>query len=479
MSCLLSCIRCVRSRLLFLLFGAALFCAGFTGPAVFSRAASSSAAPANGPSVGLTPGSVALPVRPQATVDAPRFSEESSLVSHVLDLENERLSLMPSVAAWKWQHHAPTSDPPRERIVILAAGKLAQLLGLAPAPIERLFALQVRLARDAETGRVRHWRTSGYDFTGRPPDLKNELRPHLDRLTSDLLRALYLAAPAFARPRFTELYAARSTRLLKNAAWSPASRRELLADLAAVRLEPATPGGTPGPASVLERIDDSHFLRIGTTGDYAPFSAEAHGRLRGVDIELAQALAQKLGARPIFVRTSWPTLLDDLRHDRFDVAIGGISATPAREAAAAMSIPYLSGGKTLIARCRDARRFDSLAAVDRPGVRVIVNPGGTNEQYVRAHLRRARVIAYPSNASIFEQLVAGRADVMITDDVEVALQTRRHPQLCRALPGTLTRADKVILMLRDPALVAAVDGWLHHELANGAPARLLEEALAQ
>ncbi len=425
----------------FLFFAAVLFCVGLAIPALADRLAA----------------------------DTPGFSDESSLVSRVLDLENERLSLMPAVAAWKWQHHAPISDPPRERVVILAAGKLGEPLGLAPAPIERLFALQVRLARDAESGRESHWRQAGYDFPGRPPDLQNELRPQLDRLTSDLLRALYLAAPAFSRPDFAERYAASSVRILTNEAWSPASRRELLADLAAIRMRPA-------PA--LRRIEASHVLRIGTTGDYAPFSAESHGRLGGIDIELAQALAHKLGAQAVFERTSWSTLLDDLRANRFDVVIGGVSATPAREAAAAASIPYLSGGKTLIARCRDVRRFDSLAAVDRPGVRVIVNPGGTNEQYVRAHLHRAKVIVYASNVTLFDQLIAGRADVMITDDVEVELQTHRHPQLCRALPGTLTRAEKVILMPRDPAFTGAVNDWLRGELAAGVPARLLREALA-
>ncbi len=410
---------------------------------------------------------------------APRFADEPALIAFVLQLEDDRLSLMPTVAAWKWQHHAAISDPSRERIVILSAAKLAQPLGLAPAPIEQLFALQIRLASDAESGRERHWRSAGYDFPGPPPDLNNELRPKLDRLTTDLIRALYLAAPAFSRPDFTERYAARSAQLLTNEAWSPASRRELLTDLAAIRLEPVAPGSPRGSPPILERIAASHVLRIGTTGDYAPFSADSHGVLHGVDIELAEALARELDAEPLFVRTSWPMLLEDLRRNRFDVAIGGISATPARAAAAALSTPYLFGGKTILARCRDASRFDSLAAVDHLGVRVIVNPGGTNEQYVRAHLRRAHVIVYPSNATIFDQLLAGRADVMITDDVEVALETHLHPQLCRAYAGTLTHAGKVVLMPRDPTLIAVVDDWLRGELAAGAPPRLLEEALAQ
>src|SRR6202035_3953367 len=117
-------------------------------------------------------------------------------------------------------------------------------------------------------------------------------------------------------------------------------------------------------------------------------------------------------------------------------------------------IPSSSGGKTLLARCKDSARFHSgLASVDRPKVRVIVNPGGTNEQYVRSNVHQARIVVYPDNRAIFDEIAAGRADVMITDDVEVELQARHHPGLCRTFSGTLTHADKAILMPRDPNLV--------------------------
>jgi ABC-type amino acid transport substrate-binding protein len=62
---------------------------------------------------------------------------------------------------------------------------------------------------------------------------------------------------------------------------------------------------------------------------------------------------------------------------------------------------------------------------------------------------------------------------MVTDDVEADLQSRLRPGLCRSYPGTLTRADKAVLMPRDPALKAAVDAWLQAQLEAGVPARLI------
>ncbi len=203
------------------------------------------------------------------------------------------------------------------------------------------------------------------------------------------------------------------------------------------------------------------MLRVATTGDYAPFSLDANGHLSGADIELARDLAAHLGAEPVFVRTSWPGLANDLRDGRFDVALSGIGFTEERAALGLYSAAYHEGGKTMIARCADRERFDTPAELDRPNVRVIVNPGGTNERYVREHVHQAQIVVHPDNRGVFAEIAAGRADVMVTDDVEAELQARRRPgQLCRTYPGTLTRGEKRILMAPDPALQAVVDGWL-------------------
>ena len=109
---------------------------------------------------------------------------------------------------------------------------------------------------------------------------------------------------------------------------------------------------------------------------------------------------------------------------------------------------------------------------------MIVNPGGTNERYVRENVHQARIVVHPDNRGVFAEIAAGRADVMVTDDVEAELQARRWPgQLCRTYPGTLTRGEKRILMAPDPALQALVDEWLAEAMAAGVPARELEQAM--
>jgi len=413
---------------------------------------------------------LAVTAIPAALAAQEHFLTDEAAVSQVLDVADQRLALMPAVTATKWQTHAPIADPARERVVIQHAGELASPSGLSAESVERVFEVQVRLAREWEERLTEDWKTHGFAFTGPIPDLARDIRPQLDRITTGMLVALYEAAPVLRQPEFINRYGALAEQHLRAEGWDSASRKEFLAALAGVQ-QTAAP--------VLQRVSATGVLRIGLTGDYAPFSVESGESLSGADVELARRLAVHLHAQPVYVRTRWHSLLSDLRQGDFDVAMGGISVTPERQAEAAFSMPYASGGKTIIARCADVARFHDLAGVDRAPVRVVVNPGGTNEQYVRANLHKAQIRVYPDNRTIFDEIRAKRADVMITDDTEVDLQVHQHPDLCRALPGTLTHADKAILMPKDTALVDAVNGWLKEAIAAGEPQRLLRERLHQ
>lgn len=236
----------------------------------------------------------------------------------------------------------------------------------------------------------------------------------------------------------------------------------------------------PAHANRLDDIAARGVLRVGGTGDYKPFNyRSADGGFVGMDVELAGELAQALGVRLQLVPTSWSTLMADLDADKFDLALSGVSVTAERQKQALFSVPYLHDGKTPITRCENVNRFQTLAQIDRPDVRLIVNPGGTNERFARARAPHAQLTVYPDNVTIFGQVVDGAADLMITDAIETRLQQRLHPQLCAVHPeAPFDAVDKAILLPRDPALKMYVDHWLQQRLDGGGMQMRLDRWLA-
>jgi cyclohexadienyl dehydratase len=237
-------------------------------------------------------------------------------------------------------------------------------------------------------------------------------------------------------------------------------------------------------AAQSNRLDDiiaRGVLRVGTTGDYKPFSfrADPSSAFIGLDVELAGQLAKALGVRVELVPTSWPTMMKDLEADQFDISMGGVSVSLERQKKALYSISYLRDGKTPITRCENQARFQTLAQIDQPGVRLIVNPGGTNERFARANIKIAAITVYPDNVTIFDQIVAGKADLMITDAIETRLQQKLKPQLCALhADKPFDFSEKAYLMPRDLIWKSFVDQWLRQSIESGAFAVLLEKWLA-
>jgi cyclohexadienyl dehydratase len=226
------------------------------------------------------------------------------------------------------------------------------------------------------------------------------------------------------------------------------------------------------PGSRLDAILAAGVLKVGSTGDYKPFTYKdpATGSFSGFDIDQAQSLAAALGVKLEVVPTAWPKLMQDFEAGAFDIAMGGVSVTLDRQKKGLFSLPYMHEGKTPIARCGDKDKYASLADIDKAGVKVITNPGGTNEKFDRAHLKTAEIVVFQDNTKIFDEVAAGKADLMITDASETRYQQRLHPGvLCAIHPDEpFDFAEKAYWVQRDPVLKDFVDQWLHQSIENGA-----------
>ena len=237
----------------------------------------------------------------------------------------------------------------------------------------------------------------------------------------------------------------------------------------------------PASRPTIDRIQQRGKLLVGTTGDYRPltFYEPETGEHWGFGIEMAQMIADSLGVKVEFVRTSWPTLTTDVMAEpqTFDLAIGGISITDARCAIMSMSEGYLANGKTILCRTEDTSRFHSLEDINRPEVRVMVNPGGLNEQFAHDNLTHAIIIVHPNNEEIPSLIADGKADVMITEITEAPYYVQTDSRLAAPLLNVpFTHGEIGVLMRKgQDDLLVLVNGVIRRMKADGSLQRLREK----
>ncbi|KAL2071494.1 hypothetical protein VTL71DRAFT_12729 [Oculimacula yallundae] len=246
--------------------------------------------------------------------------------------------------------------------------------------------------------------------------------------------------------------------------------------------------------SKLDQILSRGYLKVGTTGDYKPFTylvtnttvlpnstltSTLNTTYIGSDIILAQSLSNALGLPyPVqFIPSTWGNLTSDITADKFDIAMGGVSATLVRSRKAFFSTAVQRVGKTGCIRCSDAQKFTDLASIDQVGVTVVVNPGGSNQAFDEANLKQASILLVEDNNAVFQAVREGRADAMISDLIEVELQVRLHPgELCVVNPGRPFNFEELAYMVpRDGVWKTFVDAWVHVLVGSGEWNRTLEE----
>jgi cyclohexadienyl dehydratase len=167
----------------------------------------------------------------------------AAAAASVFRLMDERMRLMSAVAAWKWLQRKPLRDRDRERTVLERVMLDASALGLSPAPIKRVFELQILCAWRLQARLHRDWQAHGFRFAGAVVSLEHELRPQLDDLSDRLLLQMHAALPVLSHPHFIQEWDGRAASLL-SVGWSGRSRRQLMLALATVRARLAVTGTT-------------------------------------------------------------------------------------------------------------------------------------------------------------------------------------------------------------------------------------------
>jgi cyclohexadienyl dehydratase len=173
-------------------------------------------------------------------------------------------------------------------------------------------------------------------------------------------------------------------------------------------------------------------LRVCTPGDYKPFAFQKpDGTFEGIDVDHMQSLMASLVSSGM----GEDERSNDGRLHRRQVriAVGGISVTLDRQKRVAFSTAYMVNGKTPLVRCAEVAKYQTVADIDKPGVKVIANPGGSNERFAKANFKNATVTIHTDNITIFDEVLKGNADVF--DESAETISSSAEAGPVRGQPG--------------------------------------------
>jgi len=197
-------------------------------------------------------------------------------------------------------------------------------------------------------------------------------------------------------------------------------------------------------------------------------------RVRGFDVEIAEALAKGLGRTPRFVQVAYQTIDQSVARGDFDIGMSGVEDTPARRGALLVTLPYFEFREVLAVRASDTGRFRTLA--DLRGRKVGTLAGTiAYDTLVAAEAAHSLVpVSYDDDVHPYEDLARGRVDAVLLDHVLAARSVKRVPGLA-IQPGAIVTGRYVgVLAKENAALRDRIDLLLKEMMRDGTLRKIFE-----
>jgi cystine transport system substrate-binding protein len=231
---------------------------------------------------------------------------------------------------------------------------------------------------------------------------------------------------------------------------------------------------TPAAAGPLDDIKAKGTIQIGLEGTYPPFNyVDEKGVLVGFEVDIANALAGKLGVKPNFQPGKWDGLLAALDVKRIDAVINQVTITPEREQKYAFSTPYTVSGIQILTRS-DTTGISKPA--DLAGKKVGVGLGTAYEKWLRANVQGVDIRTYDDDPTRNQDLLVGRIDAALNDRLIVPALIKQYGGKLVAAGEPFATQKQAVAMRKDaPDLAKAVDDALAALRADGTLKQISEK----
>lgn len=218
---------------------------------------------------------------------------------------------------------------------------------------------------------------------------------------------------------------------------------------------------------LLDSVKKAGVLKVGLEGTYPPFNYRANnGQLEGFDVDVANAVAGKLGVKTQFVPTEWSGIIACLQAGKFDVIVNQVTITPQRKEVLDFSVPYTYSAAQLIQRADDKRDFKSLD--DFKGKKLGVTLGTNYDQMARA-VPGIEVQTYPGAPEKLRDLAAGRIEATLDDRLMLPymIKTSNLPLRAGAVVNGGKQEMAIPFRKGNPKFAKAIDDALNSLRQDG------------
>jgi len=182
--------------------------------------------------------------------------------------------------------------------------------------------------------------------------------------------------------------------------------------------------GTP----TLDRIQETGILRVGVSGNQPPFNMKTRtGQIIGIEPDLANALAETIGARAEFVERPFGQLLDALAAGEVDIVMSQMTMTPKRNTRVAFAGPYFVSGKAILTKSKTLAEADEADEINRAGITLATLAGSTSEEFVKQAIPSARLVGTTDYDQAVSLVVNDEADAMVADFPICVISVLRFP----------------------------------------------------
>jgi cystine transport system substrate-binding protein len=228
---------------------------------------------------------------------------------------------------------------------------------------------------------------------------------------------------------------------------------------------------TAHAADLLDDVKARGTLRIACEGTYPPFNyKDDKGQLAGFDVEIARALAGKLGVKPEFTTTEWSGILAGLQAGKYDVIVNQVAATDKRRETFDFSEPYVLSYPQLIVRANEMRKLETPA--DLKGKKIGVGQGSNYADLAKG-IDGAEVRTYPGAPEYLQDLATGRIDAAINDSLLIPyLREKTKLPVKAGAPIGKPESNAIPFRKGNPKFKQAIDKALDELKADGTYAKI-------